>query len=520
MIRKTLILIAFFALMSATVRTAHSQDPFNERETQSGTWRPGPRSYPTQLDEDDTVSPDERLAQGDSGVPGSRGDGSLSSGGGILERLNQMQSQIDALTPVDTGITNPTRGIVPGFRRSTDVPRIEDLQATPAYPRVRLTGFFQADGGWFAQDTRNVQTLGNIQDVVGFRRTRLAAVGDVSKSVGYMLEMDFSFPGRPSFMDVWADIRDVPLLGIVRVGQWRMPFGMDELTSVRELQFIERFLGFAQAPFRQTGIGFHNRNEQQTVTWDVAGFKFPTDFFGDAQGDRGYGMAARVTALPFYNEESNQLIHLGADYSFIAPAGKTIQFRNQAEFGGPFIVTQPNAFAPPGSPQSLAGNLGSLPNAIDTGAVPVQYYQLFDAELGAAAGSWYMQSEARYAFLNQLSGHASTLPTYYIETGYFLTGEVRPYNKLAGVFSRVKPKCKWGEDGGLGAFEVAFRYSYADFNGTGFQGNRLNDLTWGLNWYLNQYMKFQFNYIHSMLANAVHGSSDFDTYAMRAQLDF
>jgi hypothetical protein len=60
----------------------------------------------------------------------------------------------------------------------------------------------------------------------------------------------------------------------------------------------------------------------------------------------------------------------------------------------------------------------------------------------------------------------------------------------------------------------------ASGNGSGFGGNRLNDLTWGLNWYLNQYMKFQFNYIHSMLANAAHGASDFDTCAVRAQLDF
>jgi len=438
----------------------------------------------------------------------------------LSNRLNQLQAEIDSLRGTDQGVTNPTRGIEPGFRRSTDMPRVEDIRATPTFPRVRLTGFFQLDAGFFSQDTTNTKTFGNIQDVVGFRRTRLAAVGDVSESIGYMLEMDFSFPGRPSFMDVWSDIRQVPLLGTVRVGQWRMPFGMDELTSVRELQFIERFLGFAQAPFRQVGIGFHNKNEEQTMTWDVAGFKFPTDFFGDAQGDRGYGMSGRLTGLLFYNEEANQILHVGGDYSFISPAGKSIRFANQAEFGGPFIVQQPNANAPAGSPQSLAGNLGSLPFIIDTGAVPVSNYQLFNVEGGAAAGSWYMQTEARYAVLNQLSGKNSILPTYYAETGYFLTGEVRPYNKLAGVFSRVKPIRKWGEDGGLGALEAAFRYSYADFNGFGIAGNRLNDFTWGLNWYLNQYMKFQFNYIHSILGGNVHGPSDFDTYAMRAQLDF
>src|SRR5436305_1437783 len=101
MIRKTLILIVLFGLLAATDRKSRAQDPFNERETQSGRWRPGARNDQTRLDEDDPGTPAERLAQGDSGVPGSRGDGNLSSDGSLSERLNQMQSQIDALTPVD-----------------------------------------------------------------------------------------------------------------------------------------------------------------------------------------------------------------------------------------------------------------------------------------------------------------------------------------------------------------------------------------------------------------------------------
>lgn len=488
-------------------------------------WRPGSsnRAEPMAFDDESGLD-DQSAGLDDSANPGSPSNSEL------LNRLNQMQSEINSLRgggsagggggAAGQDITNPTRGIEPGHRRSTDVPRIEDLKATPTFPRVRLTGFFQNDAGWFSQDTVNTATFGNIQDVWGFRRTRLAAVGDVSETVGYMLEMDFSFPGRPSFMDVWADIRKVPVLGTVRVGQWRMPFGMDELTSVREITFLERFLGFAQAPFRQVGAGFHNHNEEQTITWDVAGYKFPTDFYGDSQGDRGYGVSGRITSLLYYDEEANRLIHVGADYSFISPAGKAIRFANQAEFGGPFIVPQPNASAPAGSPQALAGNLGSIPFIIDTGTVPVFNYQLFNAEAGAAVGSWYAQGEARFAVLNQISGHTSTLPTAYAETGYFLTGERRGYNKLAGVFGRVKPNRKWGEDGGVGAFETAFRYSYADFNGVGIAGNRLNDLTFGLNWYLNQYMKFQFNYIHAMVGGNVHGPSDFDTYCMRAQVDF
>ena len=70
-------------------------------------------------------------------------------------------------------------------------------------------------------------------DGADFRRARLAATGDVWENVGYMIEMDFAAPGRPSFMDVYADFRDMLAIpATVRVGQWRMPFGMTSMTSV------------------------------------------------------------------------------------------------------------------------------------------------------------------------------------------------------------------------------------------------------------------------------------------------
>ena len=88
----------------------------------------------------------------------------------------------------------------------------------PDFPTVKLGGFFQADWGWFSQDANNIVTMGDIQDGADFRRARLSAQGDVFDNVGYMIEFDFAFPGRPSFMDVWLDIRDTPV-GTVRFGQ-------------------------------------------------------------------------------------------------------------------------------------------------------------------------------------------------------------------------------------------------------------------------------------------------------------
>ncbi|HCS52612.1 MAG TPA: porin, partial [Planctomycetaceae bacterium] len=71
-----------------------------------------------------------------------------------------------------------------------------------------------------------------------------------------------------------------------------------------------------------------------------------------------------------------------------------------------------------------------------------------------------------------------------------------------------------------GAWEIAGRWSYIDLNDENIQGSRLNDLTAGLNWYLNPYTKFQWNYIHAMLDSPLNGDSSADIFAMRAQVDF
>ena len=47
---------------------------------------------------------------------------------------------------------------------------------------------------------------------------------------------------------------------------------------------------------------------------------------------------------------------------------------------------------------------------------------------------------------------------------------------------------------GWGAWQVGLRYNYLNLNDKGINGGVLNDITLGLNWFLNPNMKLQFNY--------------------------
>lgn len=387
------------------------------------------------------------------------------------------------------------------------VMRLEQQQSasriTPAvvYPQVRVTGFFQADAGWVHQDEASRIQFDDIQDDRGFRRTRLAAQGKVAENVSYIIEMDFAFNGRPSFMDVWMDVAGVPLPGNLRVGQYRMPFGMDELTSVRELTFLERPTMFGLGPFRQVGAELHDSSADENFTWAAAVFGAGTDFWGNSIGDRGYGTAERLTAVVAEDSGAEFLVHVGAGHTWQATPNKLIQARNVPEFGGPLGVP------------------GNIPFFIDTGALPADDMHIVNGELAATWGSVHAQSELRYAFVSLNNGQTATLPAFYTQVGYQLTGEHRPYNKANAVLGRIKPSDPLGPCG-CGAWEIAARYSWIDFNEPGITGGELANVSGVLNWYLNDYAKFQFTYIHADLDRVPGGDSTTGIYGIRAQLDF
>lgn len=421
----------------------------------------------------------------------------------------RLQLQIDQLKSTGTVPPTPSEALF-----CTSVPAEE-----PKFPTVRLTGFLQTDALWASQSQANQVAVGNgvaadgdVQDGVDFRRARLAATGQAWDNIAYMLEMDFAFPGRPSFMDVWMDIDDVLGNSKLRIGQYRQPFGMDGLTSVKEMTFLERGLPFAFLPFRQVGAMLHGYSHDELMTWAVSGFRFPTDTFGGNVGDNGgYGVATRVTGLLVNRAESNGLLHVGAGYSFIDPANDLVRYRNQPEvFVG---ETGGGAFVPNGVPSNL-------PPFVDTGLIATDNVHLANIELAMSHGAFYAQSEAIFAVVNQQNGASVAFPGAYAYAGYFLTGESRPYNSKNGVFGRVNPKRSVGKDRGIGAWEIAGRWSYIDLNDGTIQGGRLNNLTAGVNWYLNPNTKFQINYIHAMLDSPINNRSNADLVGIRAQVDF
>jgi phosphate-selective porin OprO/OprP len=144
------------------------------------------------------------------------------------------------------------------------------------------------------------------------------------------------------------------------------------------------------------------------------------------------------------------------------------------------------------------------------------------------------------ASVNRQGANGGFLHGEYVQLGWFLTGEHRPYDRIAGAIDRVRPfeDFFWVRDAngahraGTGAWEVAVRYSHIDLDGGTISGGVVNDVTFGVNWYTNAYTKIVFNYIHSWRQSptsppapagtgpAVAVNSEMNAFAMRAQMDF
>lgn len=379
------------------------------------------------------------------------------------------------------------------------------------FPSVKITGFFHLDSAYFSQDSANLLTLGDIEDGLGFRRARLAAKGNVADNVSYIIEFDIA-QSQARFVDVWMQANETRF-GNIRIGRFRQPFGMSELTSVRELPFLERPVTFTQSPFRQTGVMLFDSTPNDTGTWAIAGYRFLSDNFGNVfADDGGYGLATRLSRV-VKQWEPNRLIHLGFDYSYNNPGRDVVQLVSTNEV---FVGQNPN-LGPAG--------LSSLPIIgvtpfVNTGQLAAETAELFNVEYGMALGSLAVQSEARWVRVDQTNGTRANFPGAYVMVRYVLTGEEIPYSKKDGLFGRVIPNCNVTSDGGMGAWELNGRISHIDLIDAGINGRRLTNYTIGCNWYWNERTKFQFNWIHSQLDDMLLGDSTASTFATRVQIDF
>ncbi len=357
--------------------------------------------------------------------------------------------------------------------------------------KLEIGGRIMADWAWMSADDEIETLTGEWGDGIEFRRARLFTKGSIYDSVGYKLQFDFA-GGDADLKDAYLSFKKLLPFGTLKVGHFKEPFSLEELTSSKYITFMERALPVNLAPSRNAGFQVSNHALDERMTW-AGGVFWETDGFGDSDMEEGQALTGRITALPIYQDEGARLLHLGLSGSYRSPDSVSYRVRPEMHQGEKF-------------------NLGSL-RATDE-------VWLVGAEAALVQGPFSLQGELITSSADGRGSADLDLTGFYVFAGYFLTGEHRPYKTSSGSFSRVKPHNNFDGNGNWGAWEVAARYSQLSSDPDSGPEPEISDITAGLNWYLNPNMRVMWNYVHSNFDNDDGVDDGVDALMMRFQVDF
>jgi phosphate-selective porin OprO/OprP len=366
--------------------------------------------------------------------------------------------------------------------------------------KVKLGGRIHYDGQFFDadDDTKAAIETGTtrIEDGTEFRRLRYELSGEVGDRVEWALATDFG-GGTTNFRNAYAGVKDLPF-GNVRAGQFKEPYGLEQITSSNNITFTERSLMNAFVPAFNAGVMVFDTAADERMTWAVGGFRTASDSGEVSRGDGEYAGTARITGLPVYSEDGRDYVHVGLGYSRRSPTNDGVTFASRPE--------------------------ANLAPTYVTTTVAAEDLDLIGAELAWTTGPLTLSGEYTLASISGDSGAAPEpdFSGYYLQAAYLLTGESRGYRKAQGCFEAVKPaENAFGEDHGIGAWELAARLSSIDLVDDGVDGGELDDLTFGVNWYLNANTRLMLDYILADL-DAAGGAGEGDTniFAFRWQFAF
>ncbi len=347
------------------------------------------------------------------------------------------------------------------------------------------------------------------QDYFEFRRLRLVADGKGYGQFDFRLQFTLepeavgaSAPGQvtsPDVKDAYFSMNEIPFWGRVRVGNFFVPFGLEQVTNDTQNVFLERSIptqGIFTAD-REVGVAVYSSTEDQRLTWTYGLF---FDSISEGLKERiddnqGYRLCGRLTWLPQYEEEGRQLLHVGAGVLYTRDQDRSVRFAAR--------------------PQIHEG-----PRAIDSGAIPATGYTVGNLEFAAVRGPFTLQTEAYLASVDRLGAGAAALHGAYAHLSWFLTGENRVFEKFGqhgAQFTRNKPtnnfaftRCErhWG------AVEAKARYSYLSL--ADLDRGRYQDLTLGCNWYWSDRTRVMFDWIHPFTtAQTPFGTTSQDILGVR-----
>lgn len=337
----------------------------------------------------------------------------------------------------------------------------------------------QADAAVFFGAPDYADAIGNGTQI---RRARFAVKGQINEDWYGEFDMDLA-NGLAELKDAIVRYTGVPNLDL-QVGNFKENFSIQRNTTSRYLQFIERpMVCSALTPSRHLGF---NAKYAKDWLWASAGafsqviagqeeWTNVADNNKDFGRNSGYSLTTKVVFRPLYKMD-NASLHIGAAYSYRT-------------------TTTDLATGEWGTYRASCRNSTSINRKkyVDTNNLPgFDHNNLWTVEL---AGHWNgLRYEAAYVGDNvHFKSDAADPATknfggWYVQAGYLLFGGKQQYDSRGGKYTKVDRGRKWGD------LELCARYENVDLNDGNVYGGAAEAYTLGLNWHVNDNVKFVVNY--------------------------
>jgi len=331
---------------------------------------------------------------------------------------------------------------------------------------------------------------GKVKDLVDshqsseFRKLYLGVEGQFAKNWEYELTIDFA--------EQAVDLKDanVTYTGWTNneliMGYQKPAFGLENTSSSRYTLFMSRGVTDRFSDERALGVSWANSPSWGSIK---AGVFVPNSFkdgkledytegeteIGDelipmeasSEIDR-YALMGRTTWAPIAGD--SRLVHLGVSGMYINyddPSSVKIKVKPAAHLGENLVYTK----------------VKDVSNAMTWALEGALMYDNF-----------FFQTEYLTTNLDA-EDHNYSFDGYYVAGTWVMTGESHGYKKKNGKFYGVTPRHPLSS-GGLGAWELALRYSDINLNDKDEIGGSMQTFTVGLNWYMENNLRAMLNYVH------------------------
>ena len=416
-----------------------------------------------------------------------------------IEELSQKVLVLERKLEVQDEATKTAVASAPVVKAS---PRGFSLASADNKNQLKLRGVMHVDGRFFESDDPE-----GLKDTWQATRVRPIVEGTLGGIYDFRLTPDFG-QGRTVIQDAYVTGRFDPAFQVT-AGKFKSPVGLERLQSASDIRMVARGFPTQLAPNRDIGLQvagglLGDRLNYQFAYLNGSNDGGSSETFADVDLNDDKEYAARVFAHPFGNSENFALRGLGVGIAgtYTSQTGTTAQ---------PLLPV----FRTPAQSTFFRYRTGATPTLADgerTRLAPQLYYYV--GRFGLL--SEYTTVSQEVSRTTTAGRRAGTLDTsaWQVQASWFLTGKEESFRgfKPNNVFSLANNT--WG------AFELVARYQEIDPDDDAFVGgaasfadpaNAAREATAygvGVNWYLNENLKWVLNYDHTSFDGGAPGGAD------------